>query len=175
VDAAAIAEFEDISLRTTTHGDLASVLLMEQAPDNAEWVEQWSEDKHREAMDNSDNAHWIVQGQPDDRLIGYVILAGLKNPARSLEFTRIVIGEKGGGYGKKTLKLVARVAFEQCGAHRLWLDVMEHNHRARHVYQIVGFVEEGTLRECMIVDGRFVSLVVMSLLDHEYRSLYKQE
>jgi RimJ/RimL family protein N-acetyltransferase len=49
--------------------------------------------------------------------------------------------------------------FDELGAHRLWLDVFEHNARARHVYRSMGFAEEG-------VDG---SLVVMSMGEDEYR------
>jgi diamine N-acetyltransferase len=65
--------------------------------------------------------------------------------------------------------LVKRAAFERFGTHRLWFDVMTHNQRARHVYQAEGFVEEGTMRECMKVGDKFVSLVIMSMLEDEYR------
>jgi RimJ/RimL family protein N-acetyltransferase len=52
----------------------------------------------------------------------------------------------------------------------LWLDVFEHNARARHVYRSVGFVEEGVLRECVKQQERYASLVVMSILENEYRT-----
>ena len=42
--------------------------------------------------------------------------------------------------------------------HRLWLDVMDHNPRARHLYASEGFTHEGTLREALFREGRFVSL-----------------
>ena len=65
-------------------------------------------------------------------------------------------------------QLIKQQAFEQLGAHRLWLDVMAHNDRARNLYRSEGFLEEGTLRECMLVGGEFVSLVIMSMLEDEY-------
>jgi RimJ/RimL family protein N-acetyltransferase len=52
----------------------------------------------------------------------------------------------------------------------LWLDVMAHNAAARHLYASEGFVPEGTLREALRRDGRYVDLVLMAILEDEYRS-----
>ena len=78
--------------------------------------------------------------------------------------------EKGKGYGKEALRLVKKMAFQELKAHRLWLDVKEHNVRARHVYESEGFVAEGVLRECIKAEVGFESLVVMSMLCGEYQS-----
>ena len=63
---------------------------------------------------------------------------------------------------------VIRIAFDELSAHRLWLDVFEHNARARHLYESLGFVQEGVLREAFYRDGKHYSLILMSLLDREY-------
>jgi diamine N-acetyltransferase len=44
---------------------------------------------------------------------------------------------------------------------------MEHNQRAQALYESEGFVWEGTLRECVRVGERFVSLRIMSILNRE--------
>ena len=59
-------------------------------------------------------------------------------------------------------------AFEEHGAHRLWLDVKPHNERARALYRSEGFVEEGVLRDALLTGDRFESLLVMSLLRPEW-------
>jgi diamine N-acetyltransferase len=46
--------------------------------------------------------------------------------------------------------------------------VMDHNQRARALYESEGFHVEGTLRECVRVDGDFHSLIVLSMLRREY-------
>ena len=51
--------------------------------------------------------------------------------------------EKGRGHGRAALRLAIELAFEEHGAHRLWLDVKPHNERARALYRSAGFVEEG--------------------------------
>jgi hypothetical protein len=76
--------------------------------------------------------------------------------------------EAGNLYTTIGMASVKQVVFDQWQAHRLWLDVFDDNHRARHVYASEGFIEEGALRECVSVEGRFKSLVVMSFLAQEY-------
>jgi RimJ/RimL family protein N-acetyltransferase len=60
------------------------------------------------------------------------------------------------------------VAFDDLGAHRLWLDVKKRNERARALYAGEGFVVEGELRESVRVAGGFESMVVMSMLQSEF-------
>ena len=67
------------------------------------------------------------------------------------------------------MRSVVQFVFEDIGAHRLWLDVDARNTRARHVYARIGFIEEGVLRESFYRDGDWRSVVVMSMLETEYR------
>jgi diamine N-acetyltransferase len=157
-----------IQVRPTQIDDLAFVLQAENHPANATFVEQWSHDRHVAALTDPDFAHRIVERRSDGQPIGYIILVGLKNMHQSLEFRRIVITDKGHGFGRAAVRLVKQLAFEQYHAHRLWLDVRAHNRRAQQLYQSEGFVIEGTLRECVKVDDRFESLVIMSVLSSEY-------
>jgi RimJ/RimL family protein N-acetyltransferase len=106
---------------------------------------------------------------PAGRAVGFVLLAGLASPRRSVEFRRLVISEKGAGYGRAAVRAVARLAFGELKAHRLWLDVKAQNRRARRLYESERFMTEGVLRECLArADGGYDSLVVMSLLASEY-------
>ncbi len=112
--------------------------------------------------------HLIIENTADGSRVGYIILAGLADVNQSIEFRRIVVTEKGKGYGKQALRLVKKLAFDELKAHRLWLDVKEHNVRARHLYEAEGFLAEGVLRECIKADVGFESLLVMSMLRDEY-------
>lgn len=157
-----------INTRPTQVDDLAFVLQAEQDPTNAPFVEQWSHDRHVAALTDSDFAHCIVERRSDGKPVGYIILAGLKSPHQSLEFRRLLITDKGHGYGRAAVRFVKQVAFNQYRVHRLWLDVRAHNRRAQQLYQSEGFVIEETLRECIKIDDRFESLVIMSPLGSEY-------
>lgn len=67
------------------------------------------------------------------------------------------------------MRLVKAIAFDHLGAHRLWLDVRDHNVRAQRLYDSEGFVREGFLRDYNKVGDRFESLIIMSMLEDEHR------
>lgn len=158
-----------IVLRDTTEGDLAYVLSAEHDKDNGRFVTVWLEDQHRAALSDENSAHMIIEDESDRRVMGFVILSGLQNSHRSVEFMRIVVTDKGKGYGRAAVGAIKRYAFDTLSAHRLWLDVKEHNTRARAIYEKEGFRYEGTLRECLKGPTGFESLVVMSMLEQEFR------
>jgi RimJ/RimL family protein N-acetyltransferase len=158
----------NIRLLRTTQDDLDFVLSAEQSAENRSFVSVWEREQHLGALTSKDLSHLIIENITDDSRVGYIILAGLADANQSIEFRRIVVTEKGKGYGKEALRLVKQMAFQELKAHRLWLDVKEHNVRARHVYEWEGFVAEGVLRDCIKAEGGFESLVVMSMLCGEY-------
>ncbi|MBW4697803.1 MAG: GNAT family N-acetyltransferase [Aphanocapsa lilacina HA4352-LM1] len=156
-----------ISLRPTTEADLDFVLAQEQSPDNRPYIRQWSADEHRARLLAPDWAHLVIESE--DAVVGYLILHGLRNPDDSLCLKRIVIARKGEGFGRQAVQQVKRFAFEQVGFHRLWLEVKDFNAAARHLYTSEGFLAEGTLRESARSGKRYDSLIVMSILEQEYR------
>ena len=161
-------------LRTSEH-DLEFVLNAEGSAENRSFVSGWARDQHLAALTSEDLSHLIIESIADSSRVGYVILAGMADANQSIEFRRIVVTEKGRGYGKEALRLVKQLAFEELKAHRLWLDVKEHNLRARNLYQSEGFVQEGVLRECIKAEAGFESLVVMSMLAREYHDAQQGE
>ncbi len=156
----------NFDLRATTPADLDFVLALENAAGNRPFISPWPEERHRAAVSDPDCFHAIIQGA--DR-VGYLILLGRTSPNRAIEFRRIVVDDKGKGVGRAAVRLVKKKAFEEWQAHRLWLDVKTFNDRARALYRSEGFREEGTLRECLRVGDQYESLVIMSILESEYR------
>lgn len=141
------------------------VAQWERDPGNAPFIAPWTEERHAAGLDDPDLRHLIVEA--GDNPVGFVLLAGLQDENRSVEFRRIVITEKGVGYGWAAVELVKRYCFRDLGANRLWLDVIETNQRARSLYASAGFQEEGLLRESLWTGNGFASLVVMSMLASE--------
>jgi pyridoxine 5-phosphate synthase len=162
------AHVEEVGLRPTTITDLDFVLAAEGEADTAPFILPWTREQHAAALADPDIDHRVVTDLAD-RAVGFVLLAGLASPHRSVEFRRLVVMEKGVGYGRAAVRAVVRLAFGGLGAHRLWLDVKTQNARARRLYESEGFVTEGVLRECMVRgDGGHDSLVIMSVLATEY-------
>jgi RimJ/RimL family protein N-acetyltransferase len=159
-----------LHLRTTTLDDLAFVLHAERHPDNCPFVNQWSLVQHAAACHADDSAHYVIEQVTEGARVGYCILQGLTDSDQSVCLRRLVITEKGRGYGRQALRLIKHKVFAELYAHRLWLDVMEHNQRARYLYEAEGFVYEGILRECARSADGFVSFVIMSILAREYNA-----
>ena len=158
----------NIRLLPTSEDDLDFVLSAEQSAENRSFVSVWAREQHLGALTSEGLSHLIIEDTNDGSRVGYIILAGLADANQSIEFRRIVVTEKGKGYGREALRLVKKLAFEELKAHRLWLDVKQHNVRARHLYEAEGFVAEGVLRECIKAEVGFESLVLMSMLRGEY-------
>jgi len=164
-----LIENNRVKLVLTGEQELAFVMAAEAADENSDFVSQWSIDQHREALADEDVRHLVVKNIKN-QLVGYVIIRGLMNPNESIELMRIVVTEKGNGYGTEILKLVKKWCFEIQSAHRLWLDVVEYNVRAQNLYKNQNFVCEGVLRECDKYGDTYNSLIIMSILKQEYQS-----
>lgn len=159
-----------VRLRKTQPDDINFVLNAENSEENRHFVFLWSEDQHRFALKDKNMAHFIVEASTDHRCVGYIILAGLSVPNLNIELKRIVITEKSKGFGRSAIKIVKHYAFEQLHTHRLWLDVIERNNRAKSLYESEGFYVEGVLRECLKTTDGYQSLILMSILEQEYRT-----
>ncbi len=156
-----------MNFRKTTIEDLQHILPIEQM--YKDFVGQWSFDQHESALTNQDIAHVVFCNETQD-FLGFAIIKGLTNTSNSLELMRIAIAEPNKGYGKDAIKLLLEWCFTKLHAHRVWLDVRAHNVRAQKVYADIGFTKEGLLRDCVLVNGAYESLFIMSILQNEYQA-----
>jgi diamine N-acetyltransferase len=158
-------DFAAVQLRQTHEHEVARVLELEADPEAAPFILAWSEEQHRRAMSDVDQAHLALE--VDGGLAGFVLLAGLTNPHHSVELRRIVVSPPGQGLGRSGLALTIDFVFGRLRAHRLWLDVKVANLRGQRAYEHAGFIREGVLREVLLTDGTYESLIVMSILESE--------
>ena len=50
------------------------------------------------------------------------------------------------------------------------LVVLDFNKKAQHIYRKLGFVEEGIQRDARLVDGKWHDVILLSILETEYKS-----
>jgi diamine N-acetyltransferase len=177
-----------IRLRPTLLSDIPYVLSLEQDAENLPFITPWERTQHEAAIRFPDMRHFIVEGGAGLEPVGFMILIGCRNPHDSIELKRMVIQAKGRGLGRAALRVAKRLAFDELGAHRFWLDVKSRNVRAKSLYDSEGFVLEGTLREAVrlaptgSVNARtagdapeqFDSLIVLSMLRKEFEARRSQ-
>ena len=73
------------------------------------------------------------------------------------------------GYGRETLQLLARYAFDFLNLRKLYLDTYAFNERARKCYQEVGFVQEGVFRKEFFRDGDYHDILRFGLFKEELK------
>ena len=166
--AAASTEIARVRLRPTMQSDLDYVLSLEQDPDNLPYITPWERMQHEAAIRFPDFRHFIIEAGSGLDRAGFLILIGCRNQHQCIELKRMVVQHKGRGFGHAAVRQVKKIAFDDLGAHRFWLDIKKRNLRAQDIYAKEGFVREGELREAVKVKDGFDSLIVMSMLAAEY-------
>ncbi len=156
-----------IHIRETRLDDLDFVIDTESAKENKENVFQWTKNEHIKIIENTDTLHLIIEDKNFES-IGYAIVAGLKSNNKSIELRRVVISEKNKGYGSEFLSLIKEYTFEDLNYHKLWLDFFESNNRVESLYKRNGFKRDGKLRDLYFYNNRYITMVVMSILEDEY-------
>ena len=84
----------------------------------------------------------------------------------------IFIGDKtywNQGYGSEAVRLLLKLGFDSLNLNRIFLRVFENNPRAIRAYEKVGFVHEGRQRQAEWRDGRYIDVLMMSILREEYK------
>lgn len=90
----------------------------------------------------------------------------------------IFIGEKhfwDQGYDSEAVRRMVMHGFNDLNLHRIYLNVFETNPRAVRAYERVGFQHEGRLREAHYLKGRYIDVLLMSILKNEWKRLEKNK
>jgi len=109
---------------------------MEQTNDTQEYILGYSLEEHEQAY--ATPGHVYLSIYKEQALVGFFILA-LETEHESVEFRRIVVQPGARGIGQAAIKLMEHHCRNTLGCHRIWLDVFEHNLRAKHIYEKLGY------------------------------------
>ena len=167
-----LIEGKRLRLRKANESDINYIIALEYAPENLKFIVPFDEEFHRKIIlsDNSEKMDVIIEETDTKALAGYFMLGGLNTPAKEIEYTHVIIGRKGLGYGHEAMQLLMRWSFEIKNFHRAWVDCKDYNKIALHLYESEGFVREGLIRETLLVNGVYENLVILGILDREYFS-----
>lgn len=123
---------------------------------------------HEKALSNQ--LEWIIEHEGG--CIGQVRLTVDRQDRRARFAVGIFDTSKLGiGLGTEVTQLVLGYAFETLGLHRVDLKVLEYNKRAIRSFEKCGFTKEGVEREGALIEDRWETDLLMSILEHEYDNL----
>jgi RimJ/RimL family protein N-acetyltransferase len=122
-----------------------------------------------EIRERPDTYIFAIRMQDGSSPIGTCQLHDVNRAHRNAEL-QIRIGDanaRGRGYGTEAVRLLVQFGFSELKLHRIHLHVFVSNTVAQRVYEKAGFVQEGLLRDAAFVEGRYVDMVVMSILNDD--------
>lgn len=148
-------------------------LTGEVAPINRAEAEKF----YKELRADKNRVWFVIVLKRGNQVIGEAGLLRIFRPWRCMDMS-IIIGEKdawGKGYGTDVGRLLLDYAFKRLGLHRVSVGVVSFNARALRFWEGLGFKKEGVQRDGYYCDNEFSDFVMMSILEDEYKTLYKKE
>lgn len=134
--------------------------------DEQNWFESMMKqpiEEHAYVIEILEGEKWIPIGSTSFHLLDW------KNRSAELGLS---IGEKkywNHGYGRDTVRLMLRYAFNDLNLNRVSLTVFDTNERGKRAYLAAGFVEEGRLRQDIYKNGHYHDTFIMSVLRDEWQ------
>ncbi|MNC27998.1 Spermidine N(1)-acetyltransferase [compost metagenome] len=116
----------------------------------------------------------LIALKETDEVIGDIAIQDMDRGNRTANLRRAIGEERhqNQGYGREALVLILDYGFGILNLHRIELEVYTFNSRAAHVYESVGFVREGVRRQTLFYNHEYHDVVMMSMLENEYRERY---
>ena len=112
--------------------------------------------------------HYAIVNEQDEYL-GTISLKDINIENKTAEYAismRKCV--RGKGVAKKATGILLKIAFEDFGLHRVYLNVFEDNVVARRFYEKCGFVHEGESRKHVYLNGEYKTLEWYGMLKEEY-------
>ncbi|WP_040950620.1 GNAT family N-acetyltransferase [Gorillibacterium massiliense] len=123
---------------------------------------------------NEDRIDLMIVLKETGELLGEVVLNERDTDNRSANIRIGIQGtqHRGCGYGTEAMIRMLRYGFDTLNLHRIHLGVYAFNPRAIHVYEKIGFQREGLQRDVLFMDGMFHDMIMMAILEDEFRLLH---
>jgi len=140
-------------------------------PLSAWQVKKKLEELEKSIEENKNIFHFRIHIKSDDRLVGFAELLWISWTNLSGHI-RLGIGapeDLRKGYGRETLGLLLRYAFDELNLYRLSAVIPEYNLPAQSLFKSFGFVEEVRRRQALERDSRRWDLLDFGLLAGEWK------
>ncbi len=132
--------------------------------ETVKWIEKEQE--------NPNSFHFGIRNVETGALLGFCELDEIEWNHRAC-MLGIGLGDPedwGKGYGRDAMEVLLRFGFHELNLHRIGLAVFSYNARAVALYESLGFVREGTVRERLSRDGKAHDMLLYGLLRVEWEA-----
>ncbi|WP_459129202.1 GNAT family N-acetyltransferase [Guggenheimella bovis] len=160
-------ETENLTIEETREEELRELMAIERHPENEPELFVSSYEEHLGHMKADDYFLFSIKEKGKSELVGYAMVQLFKESQVYL-LRRLAFLTKNKGYGQEALKKLMEHCFKDLGYYRFYLDVYPHNKRAKHVYEKLGLIHEGTMRGNYVYNGKRLDQELYSILKPEY-------
>ena len=120
----------------------------------------------RELETNETGIWWAICSKDGNDFYGAGGLNNLNANHRKAEIGIWLLPKFWGkGIMKEVMPLICNYGFESMGLHRIEGFVDSKNQNCKNVLDILDFKYEGTMEDCEIIDGNFISLDIYSIIN----------
>jgi RimJ/RimL family protein N-acetyltransferase len=169
-----------LAIRLIEERDLEEVRLFHNEFNTLKWlsdIRHISQEEqinwHNSLMNNQRQRRYVARKSDSQELVGIIRLDKMDLINRSVEIgVDIVEKLREQGYASEIYLCFLDYLFDQMGIHRLSLVTLETNNAGLGLYNKLGFVREGIMKDAIFREGKFQDLIIMRLLKNE-RALKK--
>ena len=125
----------------------------------------------QESAERGDRRFYKAVDSATGEAVGHLELGAIDHRNRSTRIGRVLVAPQaqGRGVGTGMMRAALEIAFGRMGMHRVDLWVFDINPRAIACYEKVGFRHEGLCRESFKAPEGYWGMMIMSLLEGEWR------
>ncbi len=126
-------------------------------------------------MGDQKNFRFIIE-IPEDGPVGVATLTNIdwKNRSANQGIKLSSKEKRNKGIGTDSVMAIQRYAFDELGLHRLNSSRFEFNVASEKLYKKCGWTDEGIKRESAFKRGQWRNLVMMGILESDYRNTVKR-
>lgn len=163
-----------VILRAIDEGDAPVLLDLINDPEVENAVYGWSypvsmaeQKKWIANLSNNGSVRYAVE--VDNEMVGVAIISSIDMKNRSANMNiKLLKSARGKGIATHALQLIICYSFEELNLHCLTANVLERNTESRKLWEKLGFMQDGLLRDRVYKNGKYHNVAAFSLLKDEY-------
>lgn len=160
-------ETKRMHLLEATADQIEEIIELEAHPENRDYLWVGTYEEHKEEIADPNHLLLIFKEKEEGKTVGYALIR-LNPKSEIFELRRIAISEKRKGYGREAMEALFKVAFEELGINRFWLDVYPDNIFGINLYESLGMHKDGVLRQNYKAKRGYLDQIIYSMLKVEY-------
>ncbi|MDB4330368.1 GNAT family N-acetyltransferase [bacterium] len=116
-------------------------------------------------LDKKGDLYYVIRY--NDKDVGVVSIYDIDNTNKKAEWGRFIVLPEHGSVAFPVSKLIIKKAFKELKLHKLYAHILTTNPKVVKFNKLLGFKEEGVLKDHYKINGEFVDVHYLALLNNK--------